>query len=430
MLLLGLADSIYALATLPLALLPPGASQSPSPALSPKLPPADVESDDEALPQSLFDLGTGYQRPAGAPSTIKQLAAVLDLRTEPDLDDEELQPRRDRDAEYDEDAEEAEEGESIDKPRPDRANSASQGSPIALTKLEPHVARAPPPPDLDQLPSAAPDQTLDLSTTSTRLAKAPPLATPAPLSSAENLTASTKDSSLALTDRPAVDGAPAPPPDSALLQREAQPLPHLPSPHAATPPPEPEATITVTFPTPSAPAPQERSAATVRDAEQAFTEPSLEVGGEGAPAAPVAVEHEPTVELPEAGISTALEEQMPGPAESSRQEDPQRDARVSETMEQGAIGHEDDTDDREMVVDTTQQPMSFLETLEAFVATSPGACESGPQAFPLRKADLFGHSGQPRTPLGSLPPPVIYLRRPSLPSFARRPVRPRLQAQR
>lgn len=90
--------------------LPPGASRSGSPAPVQPGPLLPLISDDESLPVTLFDLGTGYKRPHDSPRTVKQLVKVLQNM---DTSEEEVQAspsvRGDRDANYDEEEEEDEE---------------------------------------------------------------------------------------------------------------------------------------------------------------------------------------------------------------------------------------------------------------------------------------------------------------------------------
>lgn len=430
-LLLGLANSIYALATLPLALLPPGSSRPPSPALPPQLLPADVDSDDEALPETLFDLGTGYKRPEGAPSTIKQLAAVLDLRKEPEFDEEEPLRRRDRDAGYDEDAEEVEEAKSMEEARLDRANGASQVGMDGSTALEEDHDRAASPAHLDRLPSSAdPDENLKPSTTSARIASSPPHDSSPPLSSPEKLPPATENPAPALPICPLVDGASTTFDDSALPPQDAQPLHHLPSPHAATPPPD--ARITATFPTPSALARDEQPPSTVLHAEQtSSTDLSVEAGIEDEGAG--AVTYASTVEPLDVGAAQVVEERSDELGGSSKDEDPQVDAVMSEAIvEHETVEQEDDKEEIEVVLDMPQHPMSFHDTLEAFVATSPGACESDvSRCFSGGRVLTFGsHSGQPRALPRALPRPIIYFPRSSLSRFARRTLRLRFQTQR
>lgn len=134
--LLDLADTFDDLTTLSISLLPPGASRPPSPAHSPLRPALEVDSDDEGLPNSLFDLKTGYQRPDGAPKTIKQLARVLQSRARPLQSDEAVV--KDRDGSYDEEADDPEEQELEEEPEEEDklipVVVGAQGAPQAPTE--------------------------------------------------------------------------------------------------------------------------------------------------------------------------------------------------------------------------------------------------------------------------------------------------------
>lgn len=125
--LLGIADSIYsATRKLPFPHLPHGASQPSSPQILPYSGALIDYSDDEALPESLFDFGTGYKRPEGAPRTARQLAEVWEGLSAAHMVEEDIIVREDRDAAYDEEAQdEEEEGE----PLPEMEGRAEVASP-------------------------------------------------------------------------------------------------------------------------------------------------------------------------------------------------------------------------------------------------------------------------------------------------------------
>ncbi|ORY92596.1 hypothetical protein BCR35DRAFT_348965 [Leucosporidium creatinivorum] len=369
--LLGLADSIYSVETLPLALLPPGASRPPSPALSPQHEPATLDSDDEALPASLFNFGTGYTRPQGAPSTIKQLAAVLDLRKEPEFDEEEPERRKDRDADYHEDAEEEE--EEVDFA--DRANGASHDGVNGSTTLEQNHDRHDPPPIPDLLSSPLSNGNHAAPTTSARLASSPPLEPEAALRSSEEekLPSTAEAPQPALVEPSPIDEALSLPQGSAPTSQDDHTLPHLPSPHVATPPPD--VRLTKIPPTPSDAAKQPQSAATAPVAEQTSTEPSVKAGVTEDEVAQVVVSGAASVDGTDGSLAQAVKDGGSELIGSSRAEDIEPEVAASEAIVEQQEQQEQH-EEGEVVLDMPPQPMSFLDTLEAFVATSPGPSDN------------------------------------------------------
>jgi len=219
------------------------------------------------------------------------------------------------------------------------------------------------------------------SPTDARIASSPPLDPTPLLSATENPPIATKNPTPELPESPPIEEE-VPPglPESAPYSRDPQTLPHLPSPHASTPPPDTK--ITVTFPTPTAPARDEHRAPTVLGAEaKSSTDPSFEAGiqveGAGAISVEGAVEPLPSGAVQAVEAVEALSDEL---GESSK-EDFQVEASEA-VVEQEIMEGREKKEEGEVIFDTPQQPMSFLDTLEAFVATSPGACEL--QSFPHR----------------------------------------------
>ncbi|KAL8280670.1 hypothetical protein RQP46_006993 [Phenoliferia psychrophenolica] len=154
--------------------IPPGESPPPSPALAPSLSPSAthdehllVDSDDELLPPSLFDMQTGYVRSEGAVSTRKELyRALVEAKGRPvaeiEADSEPLLFTKDRDEGYDEDAEDAEDDgvpEDDSEAEPGHVE-AEAGKEIVLVRADAGRAFTPPSSNqaivLPQTPSALP----------------------------------------------------------------------------------------------------------------------------------------------------------------------------------------------------------------------------------------------------------------------------------